>query len=160
MALRLVSRHNKEKPAQRSTECGLDECHSSHIKAYICLSPCYGRGFAQGSSGTNGACQFRDNFTLCPPVPGSCQTSGSEASICWLGHILGTYWSGILTCRKKRKRRKGLRRLGFRDGCGGRIWTSDLWVMSPTSYLTAPPRDVLENWSNGRLGGIRTLILK
>ena len=27
-------------------------------------------------------------------------------------------------------------------GCGGRIWTSDLWVMSPTSYQTAPPRDI------------------
>ena len=26
-------------------------------------------------------------------------------------------------------------------GCGGRIWTYDLRVMSPTSYQTAPPRD-------------------
>ncbi len=26
-------------------------------------------------------------------------------------------------------------------GSGGRIRTSDLWVMSPTSYRTAPPRD-------------------
>jgi hypothetical protein len=25
-------------------------------------------------------------------------------------------------------------------GCGDRIWTCDLWVMSPTSYLAAPPR--------------------
>ena len=29
-------------------------------------------------------------------------------------------------------------------GCGGRIWTYDLWVMSPTSYQTAPPRDINE----------------
>ena len=28
-------------------------------------------------------------------------------------------------------------------GCGGRIWTYDLRVMSPTSYQTAPPRDHL-----------------
>ncbi len=28
-------------------------------------------------------------------------------------------------------------------GGGGRIRTDDLWVMSPTSYLTAPPRIVL-----------------
>ena len=28
------------------------------------------------------------------------------------------------------------------DGCGGRIWTYDLRVMSPTSYRTAPPRDI------------------
>ena len=27
-------------------------------------------------------------------------------------------------------------------GCGGRIWTCDLRVMSPTSYRTAPPRDI------------------
>ena len=27
------------------------------------------------------------------------------------------------------------------NGCGDRIWTCDLWVMSPTSYQTAPPRD-------------------
>ena len=26
-------------------------------------------------------------------------------------------------------------------GCGGRIWTNDLQVMSLTSYQTAPPRD-------------------
>ena len=30
----------------------------------------------------------------------------------------------------------------FRLGCGGRIRTCDLRVMSPTSYRTAPPRDV------------------
>ncbi len=29
------------------------------------------------------------------------------------------------------------------SGCGGRIWTCDLRVMSPTSYRTAPPRDIL-----------------
>ena len=27
-------------------------------------------------------------------------------------------------------------------GSGERIRTSDLWVMSPTSYRTAPPRDI------------------
>ena len=27
------------------------------------------------------------------------------------------------------------------NGCGGRIRTNDLRVMSPTSYQTAPPRD-------------------
>ncbi len=33
---------------------------------------------------------------------------------------------------------------GFIDlfGSGGRIRTCDLRVMSPTSYLTAPPRDI------------------
>ena len=28
-------------------------------------------------------------------------------------------------------------------GCGRRIWTNDLRVMSPTSYRTAPSRDIL-----------------
>ena len=28
-------------------------------------------------------------------------------------------------------------------GCGGRIWTDGLRVMSPTSYRTAPPRDIV-----------------
>ena len=27
-------------------------------------------------------------------------------------------------------------------GCGRRIWTTDLRVMSPTSYQTAPSRDI------------------
>ena len=27
-------------------------------------------------------------------------------------------------------------------GCRRRIWTSDLWVMSPTSYQAAPSRDI------------------
>src|SRR5699024_798156 len=30
-------------------------------------------------------------------------------------------------------------------GCGGKICTCDLWVMSPTSYQTAPPRDIKNN---------------
>lgn len=30
-------------------------------------------------------------------------------------------------------------------GCGGRIWTCDLRVMSPTSYRTAPPRDDIKD---------------
>ena len=29
------------------------------------------------------------------------------------------------------------------QNCGGRIWTYDLRVMSPTSYQTAPPRDIM-----------------
>ena len=29
------------------------------------------------------------------------------------------------------------------NGCGKRIWTSDLRVMSPTSYQTAPSRDII-----------------
>ena len=29
------------------------------------------------------------------------------------------------------------------QNCGGRIWTYDLRVMSPTSFQTAPPRDIL-----------------
>ena len=29
----------------------------------------------------------------------------------------------------------------FKIGCGDRIRTCDLWVMSPTSYRAAPPRD-------------------
>ena len=37
------------------------------------------------------------------------------------------------------------------NGCGRRIWTYDLWVMSPTSYRTAPSRDI-----NGGGKGIRT----
>src|SRR5699024_3155170 len=28
-------------------------------------------------------------------------------------------------------------------GCGGRIRTYDLWVMSPTSCQTAPPREII-----------------
>ena len=27
-------------------------------------------------------------------------------------------------------------------GCGSRIWTNNLWVMSPASYQIAPSRDV------------------
>ena len=30
----------------------------------------------------------------------------------------------------------------FKTSCGGRIWTYDLRVMSPTSFQTAPPRDI------------------
>ena len=43
-------------------------------------------------------------------------------------------------------------------GCGGRIRTFDLRVMSPTSYLTAPPRDILHIYIiiNGGGGGTRT----
>ncbi len=40
--------------------------------------------------------------------------------------------------------KKGLHHLQTLDLIGGgeRIWTSDLRVMSPTSYRTAPPRDI------------------
>ena len=31
----------------------------------------------------------------------------------------------------------------FCVSCGGRIWTYDLRVMSPTSFQTAPPRDIM-----------------
>ena len=31
----------------------------------------------------------------------------------------------------------------FRASCGGRIWTYDLRVMSPTSFQTAPPRVII-----------------
>ena len=46
-------------------------------------------------------------------------------------------------------------------GCGDRIWTCDLWVMSPTSYLTAPPRDKLVGLGRlelptSRLSGVRS----
>ena len=34
-------------------------------------------------------------------------------------------------------------------GCGERIRTSDLWVMSPTSYQAAPPRDIIK-WRRKR----------
>ena len=36
--------------------------------------------------------------------------------------------------------------LDMKFGCGGRIWTYDLRVMSPTSYQTAPPRDKELSW--------------
>ena len=42
-------------------------------------------------------------------------------------------------------------KLSFQN-CGDRIWTYDLRVMSPTSYQTAPPRDINIIWvyySNG-----------
>ncbi len=35
-------------------------------------------------------------------------------------------------------------------GCGRRIWTNDLWVMSPTSYQTALSRDIILNWRRKR----------
>ena len=35
-----------------------------------------------------------------------------------------------------------LRKSFIFNGSGGRIRTYDLWVMSPTSYQTAPPRDM------------------
>ena len=45
--------------------------------------------------------------------------------------------------REKNGKRKPAKRLAMRVfGCGERIWTSDLRVMSPTSYRTAPPRGI------------------
>ena len=41
---------------------------------------------------------------------------------------------------KKCRVRKRLSDAAF--GCGGQILTDDLWVMSPTSYQAAPPRDM------------------
>ena len=35
-------------------------------------------------------------------------------------------------------------------GCGSRIWTNDLWVMSPASYQTAPSRDIMLNKNQWR----------
>src|SRR3954451_13809950 len=50
-------------------------------------------------------------------------------------------WLSASRCRIARERRKppGERRLPY---SGGGIRTRDLRVMSPTSYLTAPPRGV------------------
>ena len=35
-------------------------------------------------------------------------------------------------------------------GCRRRIWTSDLWVMSPTSYQAALSRDINNKWRRKR----------
>ena len=40
-------------------------------------------------------------------------------------------------------------------GCGSRIWTYDLWVMSPASYQSAPFRDITYKIYGGERG-IRT----
>src|SRR5690606_14584614 len=45
-------------------------------------------------------------------------------------------YAGLLSLRLTMVRR---RELGF--GCGGRIRTGNLRIMSPTSYRIAPPRD-------------------
>ena len=34
-------------------------------------------------------------------------------------------------------------------GCGRRIWTYDLWVMSPTSYQAALSRDIIDGGGKG-----------
>ena len=42
----------------------------------------------------------------------------------------------------KKNKKKPLKRKRFQEvGCGGRIWTYDLQVMSLTSYQAALPRD-------------------
>src|SRR3989339_1773508 len=43
-------------------------------------------------------------------------------------------------CRALCSNKKGTRKSLICFGSGERIRTSDLWVMSPTSYRTAPPR--------------------
>ena len=35
-------------------------------------------------------------------------------------------------------------------GCGSRIWTNNLWVMSPASYQIAPSRDIMLNKNQWR----------
>ena len=40
-----------------------------------------------------------------------------------------------------RYKKRGSETSSFVNGCGGRIWTYDLQVMSLTSYRAAPPRD-------------------
>ena len=35
-------------------------------------------------------------------------------------------------------------------GCGSRIWTNNLWVMSPASYQIAPSRDIYKKWRRKR----------
>ena len=46
-------------------------------------------------------------------------------------------------CKKVRKPLKPKDLRTFSYGCGGRIWTYDLRVMSPTSYQAAPLRDIM-----------------
>ena len=48
----------------------------------------------------------------------------------------------IISLKLLIKIRKPLKRRGYIFGGGGEIWTSDLRVMSPTSYQTALPRDI------------------
>ena len=63
------------------------------------------------------------------------------------------HWKPIFEkARKTEKKREKPRKpsvfqvasfLDAQYGCGGRIWTYDLWVMSPTSYQAAPSRDII-----------------
>ena len=50
-------------------------------------------------------------------------------------------WTGDLILTKDTLYRLSYTSIWY-FGCGGRIWTYDLRVMSPTSCQTAPPRDV------------------
>ena len=43
-------------------------------------------------------------------------------------------------------------------GCGNRIWTYDLWVMSPTSYQTALSRDMAEEKGFEPLASLNDLL--
>ena len=49
--------------------------------------------------------------------------------------------AGQIACIKKRDNHLCKRKLSLENTSGGRIRTSDLRVMSPTSYQTALPRD-------------------
>ena len=55
---------------------------------------------------------------------------------CMLGIVLGK------VNLDNKKEARNLSNLLILFGSGERIRTSDLWVMSPTSYQTAPPRDM------------------
>ena len=71
--------------------------------------------------------------------------AGFEPPNRWLGRDLRSKCReafGLEPERKKAPYVTGLGRLKmYVFGCGGRIWTCDLQVMSLTSYQTAPPRD-------------------
>ena len=62
----------------------------------------------------------------------------------WQAGILTNWTTGpYFFCNKKDSFSSFLMERIF--GCGDRIWTCDLRVMSPTSYQTAPPRDNIKH---------------
>ena len=69
---------------------------------------------------------------------------------------LPTELSGQVNGHQKNKNSKDELYFVFKN-CGGRIWTYDLRVMSPTSYRTAPPRGIkLKIFSENGWRRIRT----
>jgi hypothetical protein len=64
------------------------------------------------------------------------EVRGFEPLTPWLQTMCSANWATPPINKLKSQ----IRIWNFRDGCGGGIWTRDLWVMSPTSYRTAPPR--------------------